>query len=53
MGRDLQIQLAILREMFSALYQYGEADLAKKIEDSYNKHINFYQGGAAPGRSNF
>jgi hypothetical protein len=53
MGRDLQIQLAILREMFSALYQYGEADLAKKIEESYNKHINFYQGGAAPGRSNF
>jgi MFS family permease len=37
-GRDLQINLVMLGQLQRVLYAYGESDVAKKIEDAYNKH---------------
>jgi hypothetical protein len=37
-GRELQVSIVILGELQRVLYQYGEADLAKKLEDSYTKY---------------
>ena len=37
-GRELQISIVILGELQRALYAYGEPELAKKIEDDYNRH---------------
>jgi tetratricopeptide (TPR) repeat protein len=42
-GRDLQINLIMLGELQKVLYAYGESDLAKKIEDVYNKHAQLFQ----------
>lgn len=42
-GRDLQINLIMLGELPRVLYAYGEADLAKKIEDAYTKHAQVFQ----------
>jgi hypothetical protein len=44
-GRELQISLVILNELQRILYQYGEEELAKKIEDSYTKHSSGLGGG--------
>ncbi len=37
-GRDLQINVVILGELQRVLYRYGEADLAKKFEEAYEKY---------------
>lgn len=50
-GRELQVNVVILGELQRVLYQYGEADLAKKIEESYEKHAAVLQSGM--NRSNF
>jgi len=42
-GRELQVNVVILGELQRVLYKYGEADLAKKIEESYEKHANVFQ----------
>lgn len=42
-GRELQMNLLMMGELQRALYQYGEADLAKKIEDAYEKHAQAFQ----------
>jgi hypothetical protein len=42
-GRELQINLIMLGELQRVLYAYGESDLAKKIEDTYNKHAQVFQ----------
>ncbi len=51
--QTLQINMAILGEIQRTLYEYGEADLAKKYEDAYTRHLESIQGGRAPGRSDF
>jgi hypothetical protein len=33
----------VLSELQSALYQYGEAELAKKYEDAYEKNATIFQ----------
>jgi tetratricopeptide (TPR) repeat protein len=42
-GRELQINLYMLGELQRVLYAFGEADLAKKIEDAYTKHGEAFQ----------
>jgi hypothetical protein len=42
-GRELQLNVVILGELQRVLYKYGEADLAKKIEDLYEKHASVLQ----------
>ncbi len=51
-GRELQVNVVILGELQRVLYKYGEAELAKKIEESYEKHANVLQGGSVD-RSEF
>lgn len=51
--QTLQINMAILGEIQRTLYEYGEADLAKKYEDAYTRHLESIQGGRAPIRSDF
>lgn len=52
-GRELQISLIMLGELQRVLYAYGESDLAKKIEDAYNKHAEVFQNRGAFDRSDF
>jgi hypothetical protein len=40
MGREMQINLAILAELQRSLYAYGEEDLAKRFEDAYLLYAN-------------
>jgi hypothetical protein len=42
-GRDLQTNVIILGELQNALYRYGEADLAKKFEDAYDKYATIFK----------
>lgn len=49
-GRELQVNVVILGELQRVLYQYGETDLAKKIEENYERHAAVLQSGS---RSNF
>jgi hypothetical protein len=42
-GRELQLNVVILGELQRVLYKYGEADLAKKLEDLYEKHTSVLQ----------
>ncbi len=44
-GRDLQVNVVILGELQRVLYKYGESDLAKKIEENYEKHAAIMQSG--------
>lgn len=39
-GRELQVNIAILGELQRSLYQYGVTDLAKKIEEEYDRHYD-------------
>jgi hypothetical protein len=45
-GRDLQMNVAILGELQRVLYQYGEAELAKKVEENWEKHFSVLNTGA-------
>jgi hypothetical protein len=42
-GRDLQVNIVMLGELQRVLYAYGEADLAKKMEESYQKYAEAFQ----------
>ena len=42
-GRELQTNIVILGELQRVLYQYGEAELAKKMEDAYEKYGAAFQ----------
>jgi hypothetical protein len=46
-GRELQINVVILGELQRTLYQYGEADLAKKLEEAYEKYGSVLQGAGS------
>jgi MFS family permease len=51
-GRELQVSIVILGELQRVLYKYGESEMAKKLEDAYEKHANNYQN-RTPGRLDF
>jgi hypothetical protein len=38
-GRNLQLQLFILRELTRLFYAYGETERGKKMEDTFTKYI--------------
>jgi hypothetical protein len=42
-GNDTYNAIVVLSELQSALYQYGEAELAKKYEDAYEKNATIFQ----------
>lgn len=42
-GRDLQVNIVILGELQRSLFRYGETELAKKIEEAYNRHAGAIQ----------
>jgi hypothetical protein len=42
-GRELQINIVILGELQRALYRYGEMDLGKQVEESYNKYKEIFE----------
>lgn len=44
-GNDLYNAVVVLGEMQRVLYMYGEADLAKKYEESYEKYAEMLQYG--------
>jgi len=49
-GRNMQVNMIILDQMQRILYKYGESELAKKIEEMYNKHYqNFQNRGSIRG----
>jgi len=52
LGRELQVNVVILGELQRVLYKYGEGDLAKKVEELYEKHAAVLQG-APVDRSDF
>ena len=51
MGRELQVNVVILGELQRVLHQYGESELAAKIEANYERHASVLQGGRGPGRN--
>jgi hypothetical protein len=51
-GRDFQLPLFLLGEMQRVLYAYGENELAKKLEDMYEKHNQAFQNRSLD-RQNF
>ncbi len=42
-GRDTQNSIIVLGELQRVLYKYGEAELAKKYEDAYEKNATLFQ----------
>lgn len=44
-GNNLNYSIIILGELQRVLYKYGEADLAKKYEDAYQKYADVLQMG--------
>jgi hypothetical protein len=42
-GKDLQISIVLLGELQRVLYAYGEADLAKTLEEKYERHAKAFQ----------
>jgi hypothetical protein len=51
-GREFQLPLFLLGEMQRVLYAYGENELAKKLEDMYEKHNQAFQNRSLD-RQNF
>ncbi len=51
-SREFQISYMVLNELQRVLYKYGEADLGKKVEESYEK-VNAVLGVANGDRSQF
>lgn len=51
-SREFQISYAVLNELQRVLYKYGEADLAKKVEESYER-VNAELNIVNTDRSNF
>ena len=42
-GNDLYNSIVVLGELQRVLYKYGEADLAKKYEEAYQKYADMMQ----------
>ena len=52
-GRELQIPIVILGELQRVLFEYGETELAEKLEAIYNKHMAGFQNRGDYDRSDF
>ncbi len=52
-GRELQIPIVILGELQRVLYEYGETELATKMEKMYEKHSTSFQNRGGFDRRNF
>lgn len=52
-GRDLQIPIVILGELQRIMLQYGEQELADKLEAMYNNHASAFQNRRQYNRSDF
>lgn len=52
-GRDLQIPIVILGELQRVLFEYGETEMAEKLEAMYNKHAAAFQNRGNFDRSDF
>jgi hypothetical protein len=52
-GRDLQIPIVILGELQRVMFEYGETELAEKLEAMYNKHAAAFQNRSEINRSEF
>ena len=52
-GRELQIPIVILGELQRVLFEYGETELAKKMEETYDKHATAFQNRGGFDRSDF
>lgn len=52
-GRDLQIPIVILGELQRVLFEYGETEMAEKLETMYNKHAAAFQNRGNYNRSDF
>lgn len=48
-GRELQVNVVILGELQRVLHQFGESELASKIEANYEKHAAVLQSGRGGG----
>jgi hypothetical protein len=53
LDQTFQINMAILGEIQRTLYEYGEAELAKKYDDAYTRIYEQMSGTRAPGRTDF
>ncbi len=53
LDQTFQINMAILGEIQRTLYEYGEAELAKKYDDAYTRIYEQMSGTRTPGRSDF
>lgn len=42
-GRDLQLAIVSLGELQRSLYQYGETELAQKVEEAYERYSGMFQ----------
>ncbi|HTF17718.1 MAG TPA: DUF2723 domain-containing protein [Chryseolinea sp.] len=49
LGRELQVNVVILGELQRVLHQFGESELAAKIEAAYEKHAAIMQSGRGQG----
>ena len=52
-GRELQIPIVILGELQRVLFEYGENEIAEKLEAIYNKHAAAFQNRGSFDRSDF
>lgn len=52
-GRELQIPIVILGELQRVLYEYGETELATKMEKMYEKHSTSFQNRGGFNKSDF
>ena len=52
-GRDLQIPIVILGELQRIMFEYGETELAEKLEATYSKHAAAFQNRGGFDRSDF
>lgn len=52
-GRELQIPIVILGELQRIMFEYGENELAEKLEAMYNRHASAFQNRGGFNRSDF
>ena len=52
-GRELQIPIVILGELQQTMFEYGENELAEKLEAIYNRHFMAFQNRGGFNRSDF
>jgi hypothetical protein len=51
-NNDLAENIMILEALYLALYEYGESDLGKKLEDAYNKYLEQYRNRGVNSAAN-